>query len=455
MSAPITSLKAKTSVKSIILLTLPISMAKLIPELNYLINAAFLGHIGSKELALAGITGVYYLIFSAIGYGLNNALLSIMSRRAGEDHRNEIFSTLWHGLILGVGLAILFVGTTWIWVHPLMIFAGVEEGGAAMAGDFLNIRITGLIFLYCLQMQNAFLISLGQTRFLIIIAIIQSGINLILDYSLIFGHFGLPELGFNGAAYASVISELIGMLTVMVIIWMMDIRKKYDIVPTFNVTLRTIRLVFTQGFPLMSQLAISTGAWWVFFILVSRNYTYEEQAISQTMRNLFGLGGVFSWAFGSSANTILSNLIGQGRQEEIFAIIRKMTLLSVGGMSILVILLNIFPEIFLGVFGQKGDFVAAGTYTLRIVSAAMIILCVGVIWLNAVVATGKTKVVFWIEFWGITAYLVYVWVVIEILQLSLEIAWMSEWIYWVVLYLLSYLYLKYGKWRHGLMYDAS
>ncbi len=427
-------------------------MAKLIPELNYLFNAAFLGHMGSKELALAGITGVYYLIFSAIGYGLNNALLSIMSRRAGEDRRNEIFATLWHGLIVAVILAVVFIFMTRAFVQPVMIWSGVEESGAQMAGDFLNIRIIGLLFLYSLQMQNAFLISLQQTRFLVLIAIIQSGVNLILDYGLIFGHFGLPEMGFNGAAFASVISELIGMLTVLVIIFGLKITKRFGIVPVFKVTFKTLKLVFEQGFPLMSQLAISTASWWVFFILVSKNYVYEEQAVSQAMRNLFGLGGVFSWAFGSSANTVLSNLIGQGRQEEIFKIIRKMCIISTVGMAIFVLIINLFPSLFFGIFGQKGDFVRLGLGPLRIVSAAMLILCVGVIWLNAVVATGKTQIVFWIEFWGITAYLVYVWVVIEIFKLSLSVAWMSEWLYWILLFTLSYIYLKFGNWREGLKY---
>ncbi len=446
------SLKVDTSVKSIILLTLPISMAKLIPELNYLFNAAFLGHMGSKELALAGITGVYYLIFSAIGYGLNNALLSIMSRRAGEDKRNEIFSTLWHGLIVASIMAIVFILLTRAFVQPVMLWAGVEQGGAEMAGDFLNIRIIGLIFLYSLQMQNAFLISLQQTRYLVLIAIVQSLVNLILDYGLIFGHFGLPEIGFNGAATASVISEMVGMLTVLSIIFGIKITKRYGIVPIYKVTFKTLKLVFEQGFPLMSQLAISTASWWVFFILVSKNYTYEEQAVSQTMRNLFGLGGVFSWAFGSSANTILSNLIGQGRQEEIFKIIRKMCIISTSGMAVFVLILNIFPVLFFSIFGQKEDFIEMGMGPLRVVSVAMIILCVGVIWLNSVVATGKTQVVFWIEFWGITAYLVYVWVIIEVLKLSLSVAWMSEWVYWILLFTLSYLYLTFGKWREGLRY---
>lgn len=376
-----------------------------------------------------------------------------MSRRAGEENRNEIFSTLWHGMLVALGLAVIFIIITHILVHPLMLWAGIESHGAEMAGGFLNIRIFGLMFLYSLQMQNAFLISLQQTRYLVLIAIIQSGVNLFLDYGLIFGHFGLPALGFDGAAYASVISELIGMLTVAGILYNLRIKSKFGIHAVFKIHVKTLKLVFKQGFPLMSQLAISTGAWWVFFILVSRNYTYDEQAVSQSMRNLFGLGGVFSWAFGSSANTILSNLIGQGRQDEIFKIIGKMCYISVSGMTVFFLILNIFPNIFLGLFGQDGDFVVSGTGPLRIVSAAMIILCVGVIWLNAVVATGKTKIVFWIEFGGIVAYLIYVWVVIETMKLSLSIAWMSEWVYWILLFVPSYLYLKFGNWRDHLAYD--
>ena len=448
------SLKVDTSIKGIILLTLPISMAKLIPELNYLFNAAFLGHLGSRELALAGITGVYYLIFSAIGYGLNNALLAIMSRRAGENNRNEIFSTLWHGLILAVMLALMFIVMTRLFVYPIMIWAGVDAESALIAGGFLSIRIIGLLFLYSLQMQNAFLISLQQTRFLVLIALVQSGVNLFLDYTMIFGHWGFPEMGFNGAAGASVISECIGMCTVMFIIYSLDIKKRYQITPVFSIAFKKLKLVFTQGFPLMSQLAISTASWWVFFLLVSKNYTFEEQAVSQSMRNLFGLGGVFSWAFGSSANAIISNLIGQGRQNEIFKIIKKLSIISTSGMAIFVLILNIFPALFLDLFGQEKGFISAGLGPLRVVSAAMLILCIGVIWLNSVVATGKTKIVFWIEFWGIVVYLIYVWIVIESLKLSLSVAWMSEWVYWILLFSLSFVYLRFGKWRDDLSYSS-
>ncbi|HRO08607.1 MAG TPA: MATE family efflux transporter [Saprospiraceae bacterium] len=452
MSRPVTSLKIDTSVKSIILLTLPISMAKLIPELNYLFNAAFLGHLGSKELALAGITGVYYLVFASIGYGLNNALLSLMSRKAGEENRNAIFVNLWHGVLLGWILASVFSIVTWTSIKPIMSWAGIEGDSVIMAGDYLHIRIIGLFFLYTLQMQNSFLITIQKTRYLIVIAIVQSVANIALDYGMIFGHLGFPALGFNGAAYASVISEFIGMVTVMLVIFSLKITRNYRIRANFSISYRRIAMVFKVGYPLMLQLALGTASWWVFFILVSRNYTNEEQAVSQAMRNLFGLGGVFSWAFGSSTNTILSNLIGQKRHEEIFVVIRKLLIVSLSGMGVLTILLNIFPGLFFGLFGQPDHFVTAGTGTLRVVSLAMLFTSVGVIWLNGIIATGHTKIVLATEALGITVYLLFVWITIEVMQYPLEIGWMCEWAYWLVMIIPSYLYLKYGNWRKDITY---
>lgn len=452
MNQPIASLRIDTSLRNIIMLTLPISMAKLIPELNYLFNAVFLGHLGSKELALAGITGVYYLIFTSIGYGLNNALLSMMSRKAGAENRNAIFVYLWHGIILGLILAAIFSIFTWASIKPLMSWVGIESNSVMIAGDYLNIRIVGLFFLFALQMQNSFLITIQKTNFLIYIAVIESLVNVVLDYGLIFGKLGMPALGFNGAAYASVISEIVGMITVLWFIFSLNIRKTYQIIPDFRIHFKKLVLVFKVGIPLMFQLALGTGSWWVFYILISRNYSYEQQAISQTMRNLFGLGGVFSWAFGSSTNTIISNLIGQKRHDEVLATIKKMLKISLIGMSGLVLILNIFPQLFFNLFGQPDHFVDVGINALRVVSIAMILTSIGAIWLNGIIATGQTKVVLSIEIIGITVYLVFIWVTIEVMKYPFEIGWMSEWAYWISMIIPSIYYMKYGAWRKKLSY---
>ncbi|HUP11274.1 MAG TPA: hypothetical protein VM187_03665, partial [Niastella sp.] len=69
-----TAFQVELSNRQIIKMATPISFAILIPQINFVTNNIFLGHFNKQSLAIAGITGVYYLIFSAIGYGLNNGL---------------------------------------------------------------------------------------------------------------------------------------------------------------------------------------------------------------------------------------------------------------------------------------------------------------------------------------------------------------------------------------------
>ena len=78
----------------------------------------FLGHLGTTELAYAALSGVYYLIFAAMGYGLSNAILSMISRQAGENNRLNIVNTLRHGYLLAAILAfVAIVLLFWLTQH--------------------------------------------------------------------------------------------------------------------------------------------------------------------------------------------------------------------------------------------------------------------------------------------------------------------------------------------------
>ena len=435
-------LKVDTSVKGIILLTLPISLARLVPELNFLFNAIFLGHLGTKELAYAALTGVYYLIFAAMGYGLSNAILSMISRQAGENNRMNIINTLRHGYIVAALLAVLAPGITFFGLTPMLTALGMSHEDAHFVIDFMHIRIWGLLFLFGYQLSNSYIICIQETRWLLFASIIESVANIVLDYWFIFGGWGLAPMGFNGAANASVISESLGFLSVGVLIVYKKFGIKYDIPDFFKYSGKLLKEVFYQSFPLMAQYAISIVAWWLFYILINRNYSYQEQAASQTMRNLFGISGVFSWSFGGTTNTVLSNVLGQGRKSDFMPVLIRILKISITGMLCFVILVNLVPHWVFALYGQEGEFANVGTSLLRVVTSAMVMLTIGVIWLNAVVATGNNKFVFLTELASIIAYLIYVFYVIEIAHFSIEIAWMSEWLYWSVMFLLSFLYIR-------------
>src|SRR5215217_1292235 len=102
-------LQVDVSNRQILKIMLPISLAMLVPNLNFIVNNIFLGHLSEQALATASITGVYYLIFSAIGVGLNNGMQMLIARRAGENRPEEIGKIFNQGLLIAALLAALSV----------------------------------------------------------------------------------------------------------------------------------------------------------------------------------------------------------------------------------------------------------------------------------------------------------------------------------------------------------
>jgi multidrug resistance protein, MATE family len=440
--------KVSITNRDILRMALPISLAILVPQLNFITNNIFLGHLDrtGDALSTAGITGVYYLLFAVVGQGLNNGLQALIARRAGEGRIGEIGKLFSQGMVVALGLAFTGIAITWF-LAPIAL--GWSLHSAALRDQaiaFLRIRIWGLPFLYVYQMRNALLVGTNQSKYLVYGTLAETTVNIALDYALIFGHFGLPALGFNGAAIASIFAEGSGMLVVFVVIHAQGISRELQLYRHWGFDTASIRLILTQSSPLVFQFIISIAAWVFFYILVE-HHGRQALAISNTMRNIFGLFGVFTWAFASSTNAMVSNIIGQGMEDKVTELIRKIVKLSLGFSVIVALLLNCFPELFLSVYGQDPAFTEAAIPVIRIVSSALILMSFSTIWLNAVTGTGNTRVNLLIELITIIFYCGYVYLTLERWHMSLVIGWMSEWIYWLSLFFMSFAYIRSGRWR--------
>ena len=442
------SLQLKITNRQIIKLTLPISIAILVPQLNFITNNIFLGHYSSTTLAVASITGVYYLIFASIGFALNNGLLALISRRAGENKPDEIGKIFNQGILTALLIAAVAVAVSYTITPTLLRSILHEPEKAEMAISFIQIRIWGLPFLYIYQLRNALLVGTNQSRYMVMGTIAEAAANVLFDYTLIFGKWGMPELGFNGAAYASIIAEFVGMFVIYLVIHQKGITKQYALFKKMGWDKKNASLITAMSAPLVFQHAISIISWEFFFILIERNQPADNpQAISNVMRNVFGMFGCMSWAFASTSNSMVSNIIGQGKQDQVIYLINKIVRLSTGIALVLCLLLNLFPHLFLSIFGQGNDFIQEGIPVMRVVSVAMILMSFSVVWLQAVTGTGNTKVTFLIEAMAIVLYSIYVYVIMENLKLSITYGWMSEWLYWTCMFIPAFIYLRSGKWK--------
>lgn len=441
----IKDLKVKVTYHQILSIALPITFAILIPQINLLTNSIFLGNLSTEALGNAGITGVYYLIFAVAGHGLNNSMQSVFSRYAGSGDTGAFKTILNQGIRISLQFALVGILFTWL-IAPFIMQRIAAPVSYPEEMSFLRIRIMGLPFLYLFQMGNAFLVSSLNSRYLMIGFIAEAATNILLDYLFIYGHLGFPAMGFNGAALASVIAEAVGFVVVFTVLYKSGLQRQYSLLKNYAYDKIKTAEIIKVATPLTLQFVISVGTWLVFFILVE-DKGIEAKAISNTMRNVFGLVGVFVWAFAGTCNAMVSNLMGQQKEELVITAIKKIMVLSLCCCAAMCLIINIFPQQFFSLFGQNKDFILRGIPVLRMVTMGLIIMSIANIWLNGVTGTGKTRVNLAIEIIAITIYMGYTWYFMKVNYISLAMAWSNELVYWSSIFLLSFLFLKSGKWK--------
>lgn len=445
-TAAIKDLKVKVTNKQILSIALPITLAILIPQVNMLTNSIFLGDLSTEALGNAGITGVFYLIFAVAGNGLNNALQAVFARYAGGGNSEAFKVILAQGIRICLQFALAGILITWF-IAPYIMQQVADPKAYPAEMEFLKIRILGLPFLFLFQMGNAFLVASLNSRYLMIGFICEAALNILLDFLLIKGRFGFPAMGFNGAAVASVISEIIGLTVVLIVLYRTGLKKQYGLLKRYAYDKIITNQILTISAPLMLQYVISVTTWLVFFFLIEGLHDETAKAISNIMRNVFGLTGVFVWAFASTTNVMVSNLMGQKREDRVMEAITRTMILSIGFCIAMCLLVNVFPQVFFGLFGQGEDFVQKGIPVLRVVSLGLLLMSIANIWLNGVTGTGKTKINLLIEIIAITVYLGYTWYFIKLNYISLAMAWSNELVYWSTIFIMSFIYLRSGKWK--------
>lgn len=439
-------LKTTVTYRQIIKLAAPISLALLIPQISFLTNTAFLGRLGERELGVNGITGIFYLMLSMIGYGLSSGIQVQMARRAGEGNKTEIAHLLSNGAMLSAffSLALMFLS---LWVAPLVFGLNLHNVDNAMLSiDYIYTRIWGLPFLLLTQLLNAFYIAIGKSKYLISGSLAATVSNILFDYLLIFGHWGVPAMGLLGAAVASIISEIVYCSTMAGLFYWNRLYRQYPIYRHLSFDVKLSQRSLTVAAPLIVQFMFSIGGWQIFFIFIE-HLGSKALAASQILRSLFGIAGVGVWAFATTCSAMVSKLIGQGRQNEVISLGWKIAGLSLLFAVILSGTLFFFAGEFLSLYRDDAALVAYAIPSLRVIVVAMLIMSVSTVMFNTVVGTGNTLVNLTMEVGCVCCYLIYSYIVIERMRSPLHISWGAEFVYWTSLLTCSLIYLRSGRWK--------
>lgn len=439
--------QVSVSYRAILTLAAPVSLSLFLPQISFFTNTAFLGQLGEQELGINGVAGIFYLLLQMIGYGFATGLQTQLSRRSGEVAPELLGRTLANGFWLSglLSLALLLVAFVFA---PLVFAAGMKDPEhVRLATHFLEVRMLGLLPLLLLQVFQAFFLATGQTRVLVIGSAVLVAVNVIFDYLLIFGKGGFPALGLNGAALASVLAEGAELITLLLLFIFRKQHREYRLQrSSFRPDVRLMRHALIIGAPLMVQYAFSIGGWEIFFLMVEHLGT-RALAASQILRSIFGLLGMTTWAFAAVTSAMVSNLMGQGRQDEVLLLIRKIAKISFTLTASLVALLLLFGRSFLSLYRDDPALVSYAMPSLYVIVLAALVLSIATVCFNGVVGTGNTRISMFIEVGCVCLYLAYCWLVVRRPGIPLHWAWAADFVYWGSLLTFSVGYLLHGRWR--------
>lgn len=438
-------IKVKATYAQIWQISYPVIIGSLAQTALVLTDTAFLGRVGETELGASVLGGIYFFLLTMLGAAIGIGAQILIARKAGEGDAfavGKIFDNAF--VILGLFSAVLLV---LLYLASPFIFQFLSsEIIRHSTNEFIKYRGWGIVFVMISFAFRSFYIGIGQTRIITYSAILMTGLNILLGYALIFGNFNMPRMGLEGAGLANAISEAAAAIFLLAVTCRKAILKEYSLFQFSNIRLSVFRSIMNLSAPVLTQHLISMGAWFLFFLLIERLGSHAL-AISSIVRSAYMLMMTPVWGYAACTNSMTSNLIGQGKSEEVIPLLKKILLLSSITSGAVVILGILFPEWILKLTTSDVHLIEDSLKSLYVIFGAMMFLSTGFVLFSGVSGTGNTKVAMYIEIFNIIVYVAYVYICVFILHASIEWVWTTEIIYWALMGILSYLYLKSGRWK--------
>ncbi|MGJ8714452.1 MULTISPECIES: MATE family efflux transporter [Maribacter] len=308
-------------------LSVPVILGMLGHTFVQLADNIMVGQLGTAELAAVSLGNSFVFIAMSLGIGFSTAITPLVAEADGAGNKENAKSALKHGLVLCTVLGLTLFGLILL-AKPVMYAMKQPIEVVELALPYLDLVAFSLVPLIIFQAFKQFSEGLSQTKYPMYATIVANIINILLNYLLIFGNFGFPEMGIVGAAIGTLVSRF---FMVFYLWFILKTKEKFKYYVTgFNfakiektVMKKIVELGFPSSLQMFFEVGIFTSAVWLSGVLGK-----NAQAANQIALNLSSMTFMFGMGLGIAAMIRVGNQKGLTNFKELRRIAQSIFLLT-------------------------------------------------------------------------------------------------------------------------------
>ncbi|OZU89118.1 MATE family efflux transporter [Virgibacillus indicus] len=387
-----TNIRSKeiTGKRWILFLAIPAVIENFFQTVIGFVDTLFISKIGVVEVSAVGVTNavlqVYFAVFMAIGIAVN----IYIARYTGANDRKSTKNTVWQSIYLAVFSGLLLGFMTLFFAEPLLQLMGAEEAVIQAGTLYFQIIAIPSVILALSFVLASIIRGTGDTKTPMKVSIWINIIHVFLDYIFIFGFLFIPGMGIVGAAIATVIVRLIGVIWLFIIIYKRLLKEDMNTFKFNPINWSFMKKLLVVGTPAAGErLVMRIGQVLYFGIIVSLGTaTFAAHQIAGSIEVFSYMIG---YGFATAATTIVSQLIGANEFHKAKKYAQDCVWIAVGFMSVIGLLLFIGAEPVALLFTSDGNVLNQIVIALRIDAFIQPVLAVVLVLTGVYQGGGNTK----------------------------------------------------------------
>ncbi len=336
--------------------TWPSSMEMVLIGLIGSADLIMVSHLGSEAIAAAGITTQPKFILMAFVMAINTGLTVIISRRKGQNRREEANKILMSALIISVVMSFIMTLIGLFFAEPILRLAGATDDYIDIAIVYFRIISVGNFFTSVANTMTSAQRGSGNTKISMFTNLTANIVNVIFNYLLIYGIGIFPELGVMGAGIATLIGNIVAFFIAFYSITRKGNFVGLDFKNNIKIDFERWYQIFkVSSSPFIEQIFIR-GGFFIFAIIIA-NLGTDNFATHQVVMNILSLSFSVGEGFSIAASTLVGQNLGKKRPDLAMLYSKVLQRIGVVVAVILGLSLVIFRIPILSLFSQGNDIV--------------------------------------------------------------------------------------------------